>query len=588
LDAVGKVSYPNAARGLENRWWGIPDETARSAVAIPLMGRGGVLAVLALTHDQPAHFIQEHLSLLQAISSQAAIAIENAQLFAAERKRVDELVAVNQLTREISKFNRCEELFEHLPQIICQMLRVPSTALWLVEGSSILALKSLAGAENAVRLGLLEIGPQQALAARKPIQLSGPISKSENGNGNGEGVTIQSVIAVPILRSGSEQGDQVVGVLSIHSRRAGAFQESDRVLLEMLAAHIANALERMQLFEQIERGQKRLSAVINGAADAILVMDHVGRLELANPAGLRLFTDVETRVGHQLPEHRGYDALIRLLGEAQQLGAPVNGEVLWPDERTFATLVSPLEEGGQVALLHDVSHFKTLDQLKNEFVATASHDLKNPIATILGYSSLLGKAGPLNEMQVDFSQRICNAAVQMQDLVLNLLDMARMDMGIKMDFEAIDLHLLIRQVNEEFINQVTEKKHTLILEFISDPAIVWGDKIRLQQVARNLIGNAIKYTPEGGRITVSTQIANGAVQTRVQDNGIGIPAEALPHLFSKFFRVRSEETQDIEGNGLGLAIVKSIIEKHNGQIQVESTPGKGSCFGFTLSCSAPC
>ncbi len=127
--ALAKASNPNSP-ATEDGWLGIPDEAARSAVAVPMVGRSGVLAVLVLTHEQPAHFTQEHLSLLQAISSQAAIAIENAQLFAAERKRVDELVAVNQLAREISKFTHSEELLEQLPHLLCRMLGFPAAALW--------------------------------------------------------------------------------------------------------------------------------------------------------------------------------------------------------------------------------------------------------------------------------------------------------------------------------------------------------------------------------------------------------------------------------------------------------------------------
>jgi signal transduction histidine kinase len=109
-----------------------------------------------------------------------------------------------------------------------------------------------------------------------------------------------------------------------------------------------------------------------------------------------------------------------------------------------------------------------------------------------------------------------------------------------------------------------------------------GDRMRLQQVVRNLLGNAIKYTPNGGQIRLRSYLEDGKVTVEIQDNGFGIPEEALPHIFEKFYRVYSEATQDIEGNGLGLAIVKSIVEQHGGQITVESEVGKGSCFSFAL------
>jgi signal transduction histidine kinase len=111
---------------------------------------------------------------------------------------------------------------------------------------------------------------------------------------------------------------------------------------------------------------------------------------------------------------------------------------------------------------------------------------------------------------------------------------------------------------------------------------VQGDYLRLQQVARNLISNAIKYTPSGGQVMVASCLDHGRVQVKIQDSGIGIPAESLPFIFDKFYRVHSDETKSIDGNGLGLAIVKSIVENHGGKVAVESTLGKGSCFSFNL------
>jgi signal transduction histidine kinase len=229
-----------------------------------------------------------------------------------------------------------------------------------------------------------------------------------------------------------------------------------------------------------------------------------------------------------------------------------------------------------------VSHFKAIDRLKNEFLATASHDLKNPIFAVLGYSDLLSRAGPLSPTQTDFVGRIRNSAIQMQDLVLNLLEIARMEMSTKLKLETINLNEIITDVVEEFRPQAEAKHHTVKLSLTDKPMQVKGDKIRLQQVTRNLLSNAIKYTPNGGHIVVSNEFANGNVLVEVKDTGFGIPEESIPHLFEKFYRVRLDQTQDIEGNGLGLAIVKSIIEQHGGQVDVKSVLGQGSCFSFRL------
>jgi len=188
----------------------------------------------------------------------------------------------------------------------------------------------------------------------------------------------------------------------------------------------------------------------------------------------------------------------------------------------------------------------------------------------------------LNEMQLEFIGRIRNASIQMQDLVLNLLEIARMEMSPEMQTEAVNLHGLLTYVVGDFHNQAEARGHILSLQLTSQPFSLRGDKLRLEQVMRNLVSNAIKYTPDGGKITVKTECLDKKVYVSVADTGIGIPPESLPFIFDQFYRVQTPETQNIEGNGLGLAIVKSIIDKHGGQIKVESNYGQGSCFTFWL------
>jgi signal transduction histidine kinase len=379
-------------------------------------------------------------------------------------------------------------------------------------------------------------------------------------------------------------GAAVNGVLAVHSANPHAFQESDRVVLENLAAQMATALERIRLFKSAEQEERRLAAVLHGAADAILVLDVGGRLELLNVAGARLFTDVATRLEQPLPAGHGYDDLIRLLDQARLSGTPAQGEIAWPDRRTFVALITPIEDVGQVAVLHDITHFKELDRVKSEFIATASHDLKNPITSVLGYSEMLALAGPLNETQADFVGRIRRAAKQMHELVLDLLDLARVDLGVDLQREPCDVFALLNSVVEEFRPQAEAKGHTLTVrrEGMGSALEATADDSRLRQVARNLIGNAVKYTPPGGRVAVTAEARGNTVQVTVQDTGIGIPPADLPHIFDRFYRVQTDATRDIEGNGLGLAIVKAIVEQHAGQIAVESTVGQGSRFSFSL------
>ncbi len=562
----------------DERWPKLAGHPVRSVLGVPLLSRRGAIGVLTLVHEFPGQFNPDHITLLQAIASQAAIAIENAQLYAVEHKRVNELVALNQLTREIGVFTRSIDLFARLPQIIMETLHYPAVTLWLMEGAE-LKLASQAGANNAPRNSILTLAPQQVAATGQPAHLSGSVDERFGERMGTGSLPTHSAIAVPLYWD-----SQVSGVLAIHSKHVGVFQESDRVLLETLASQVASALERIRLFESVEQEQKRMSAVLRAAADAILVLSAGGYVQLINPAATHLFTDIETHLGQPLPTDRGYDDFVRLLDQAREsmtTGLTVH-EVTWPDKRVFNVLITPIENGAQLVTLHDITYFKDMERVKNEFLATASHDLKNPLTAILGFSDLLSKLGALTPQQANFLARIRGASKQMLELVQDLLELARLDMGIELKLELIDLRELCNHIADEFQAQAEAKQQSVKVSLSSAPALVHVDVARMKQVMRNLMGNAIKYTPLAGRILVDVELNGHIASVLVQDTGLGIPEADLPHIFDKFYRVEADDRSDIEGSGLGLAIVKAIVEEHEGQIAVESTLGKGTCFTISF------
>lgn len=547
-----------------------------SAVSVPLLGRHDVIGVLTLLHNETGFFTLDHQTLLQAVASQAAIAIENAHLFSMEHRRVQELTALNHINRELLSFSYSRQLLENLPRLVQHELGFHTVTVWenCGNGSDELKLAAMAGGVQEIDPDVLVAYPQQAFTQQAPLAISSP-------------EVTPSVIAAPLL-----SGQKICGVLAVYDPASNCYNESERVLVETLATQVTSALERIGSFESVEQEQRRLLAVLRSAADAILVLDTQGQLTLANPAGERLLngndrTVEEDREDNRMPSFRllpgrGYDEFILVAENAREAGVQQQHEVAWPDGRTFSVLVTPIEEGGQVAVLHDVTHFKALAELKNEYIATASHDLKNPIMGIIGYADLLSKAGPLTEMQQEFARRIQSSAMQMRDLVLNLLEVSRLESGTGLRLDELDLSVCMGEWLHELSYQAKAKNHQLDLVMPSTRPIVLGDRILLQQMVYNLLGNAIKYTPPGGKIQVSLAQAGDQVRLVFQDNGIGIPAEAMPKLFTKFFRVQDDATRDIEGTGLGLAIVKSIVDSHAGQVSVESEAGKGSMFAVVL------
>ncbi len=220
---------------------------------------------------------------------------------------------------------------------------------------------------------------------------------------------------------------ELLGLLILAHEQERYFNLEHLLLLQAIVSQAAIAVENANLFAGISYEQKRLTALLQSAADPILMFDSNDSLTLINPAGERLFTDYETKLGLPLAHGKGYDSLIALLEQTYAAGVSLTGEVAWPDQRVFAARVTPIEDGGHVVTLQDVTHFKDLERVKNEFIATASHDLKNPITSIAGFSHLMTHAGPLNEQQLEFVERIQSAAEKMNELAQNMLTLIQTD-----------------------------------------------------------------------------------------------------------------------------------------------------------------
>ncbi len=388
---------------------------------------------------------------------------------------------------------------------------------------------------------------------------------------------IRSVLIAPLFGR-----HQLLGVLALTHEQDHYFNMEHLLLLQAIASQAAIAIENASLYSNVAHEQQRLAAVLRNAADAILMFDEDSRLSLLNPAAERLFTDFSARLNQPMEHGFGYDEFIQMIEKARASHTASSGEVTWPDKRVFATHLTPIESGGIVAILHDVTRFKDVEKVKDEFIATASHDLKNPITAIQGFSQLITQAGPFNDVQLNFVHRIQGAANTMYELVHNMMQLAQVDLNTTHLHLPVEMGALLSEIADEFLPQAQAKDQTLNFIPLRESVPVNGDPLQLRQVFRNLVGNAIKYTPANGTITLSTKVDNGKLVVQVQDSGYGIPTSDLPFIFDRFYRVREGRNAQEEGNGLGLAIVKSIVEQHNGQFSVQSQLGTGSTFSIDL------
>jgi signal transduction histidine kinase len=260
-----------------------------------------------------------------------------------------------------------------------------------------------------------------------------------------------------------------------------------------------------------------------------------------------------------------------------------SAEISMPDGRTYLAMASAMTaEGrmvGRVCILRDVTQLKEIDTLKSDFVSTVSHDLRSPLTLMRGYATMLEMAGSLNDQQKNYAKMIVHGVDNMAKLVNNLLDLGRIDFGVGLQVESSPVLDVLERVTGSLQMQAKERQISLGVEIPKDmPHAIEADQALLHQALYNLVENALKYTPEGGEVTVHLQTSASALTFAVQDSGIGIPKSDMPRLFEKFYRGTNREALAERGTGLGLAIVKSIAERHGGKVWVESELGKGSIF----------
>ena len=345
---------------------------------------------------------------------------------------------------------------------------------------------------------------------------------------------------------------------------------------------------------EISEDRARLQAVLSGMVEGVLVLDRECKILLMNPAIERMFLLEESAVlGRPLIEVFRHRQLHQLVQKVLDSGVEQSEEIVMfiPEERIFAVQASVSEKGGIAVVLvfHDMSSLKRLERIRKDFVANVSHELRTPLTSIKGYiEALIDGAKDDPQKCVEFLGIIQKHADQLNALLADLLQLSTIESGqYQWQRGTVSISDLIDQAVHLLRPQAEKKGQTISTASVEGVGTLTGDADKLTQVLINLIDNAIKYTPKGGRIGVEARQKEDAVEVVVSDSGIGIPPQEISRIFERFYRVDRARSREVGGTGLGLSIVKHIIEAHGGKVSVESQVGKGSRFVVILPKQPP-
>ena len=352
---------------------------------------------------------------------------------------------------------------------------------------------------------------------------------------------------------------------------------------DWLRKEVNRTTASLQKRTQISESERaRLEAVFNHIHDSVMILNPENAIILVNPAMSRAFgINVQSATGKSVFDVITHPDVLNLITRADSNDPFQYHEVSFPDGRVGNAQFTAIHGVGYALTMQDITYLKEIDRIRTEVVNTVSHDLRSPLTSVIGYTELVDRAGPLNENQHEFLKRIQDSIQHITSLINDLLDLGSIEAGMDTRREFVQLEGILRYTIEMLQGQIKAKNLNVHLDIAPALPALRANPIRLRQVLDNVVGNAIKYSYSNGDINVSLRFEENQIILEVTDQGPGIPVADQPHIFDKFYRGTNIDPE-VEGSGLGLAIVKNIVESHQGRIWVESALGKGSSFFIVL------
>jgi two-component system phosphate regulon sensor histidine kinase PhoR len=359
------------------------------------------------------------------------------------------------------------------------------------------------------------------------------------------------------------------------------------------AMHLGDSFNRMSAdlttrIALLEEERERLRAILGGMVEGVVALDAGQYILFANERAARLLNLGDGAVERRLWEVVRHRPLLDVVRQAMDRPDPVQAEVTLDgtSSRSLTVHAARLPGAaarGAVIVLHDTTELRRLERLRQEFVANVSHELKTPLSVITACAeTLLNGAADDLEARGRFLDQIAEQSARLNRLILDLLSLARLESGDELfEFHAVPVRPAVVACIERHRPRAVARKQTL--DIAGDGLVAaWADPDGLDHILDNLLDNAVKYTPDGGRITVAWRADGDEVCLEVADTGIGIPATDLPHVFERFYRVDKARSRELGGTGLGLSIVKHLVQTMHGSVGVTSQVGEGTTFAVRL------
>jgi PAS domain S-box-containing protein len=557
----------------------------------------------------PGHAALAHATpLVQALALQAGVGLACLALMSRAEQREARLTALNEVlvatAAAVDVAAACREATTALARTM------PDTALvniWLLdEAGDTLERVSIMGeglplTEMAERLDLRsDSGATRAVRdGRTQVWQSGDAHVPERTRALMERINLRTLINVPMRTV-----ERITGVLTLGSRIHRGYSLAERTFLETLAGQLGGQLALVRALQRAENERSRLASLLATLPEGIVVIDADTRVALHNAAAETILLDqLDGRTLADLlttmqvmhldgrPMAREELPLVRALGGEMATGIEL--VVLRPDGTEIPLLVNagPVRDArgaiiGSVAIFQDLTSHQELSMLKDDFVNTVSHELRTPVTTIRGGAlTLLKRRQYLDDQtQSDLLTDIADEAERLHLLVEDLLALSRSRRGIAVSTEPVLVHRLVNRVLLELGGRVGS--HALLVSVPADLPPVEADPDLTRQVLRNLLENAVKFSPRGQQVEVAGEVRDGSVVVSVLDRGSGIPPQDMDRVFEPFYRTADSRRSGAQGAGLGLAVCRRLIEMQGGRIWAEPREGGGAAFRFTLPIAA--